>query len=105
MVHDLWVQGENHIFLKDDFALCANGRILEHGCANAMAGEVPERETVFAEFLGTHLMHMAGEFARAHELSRGFQRFRVSIRHRFPTRTDLPPNERSRELHPTTNCA
>src|SRR5712692_12090497 len=37
LVHDLWVQRENHVFLKNDVALCTNGWILEHCGANAMA--------------------------------------------------------------------
>src|SRR2546422_10758208 len=50
LVHDLRVQRENHIFLKNDFALCANGRILQHGGANAVPGEMPEREAMLGEF-------------------------------------------------------
>src|SRR5260370_15030079 len=45
LVDDLGVQRENHIFLKNDVALRANGRILKHRGTDAVAGEMSERAT------------------------------------------------------------
>src|SRR5207249_8454582 len=85
-----------------DVALRTNGRILKHGGANAVPGEMPEREAMLGEFFCYGAMHMAGHFTRTHEAPCRFQRFRVGIRHRLGTRTDFPANERPRKLHPIT---
>src|SRR5712692_4117742 len=100
LVHDLRVKGENNVFLKNDVALRANGWILEHRGANAVAGKMPERETMFGESFRHGAMDMAGELTYAHELSCGFQRFRVSVRHRLRAPANFPANERAREFHP-----
>src|SRR5580704_837236 len=66
LIHDLRMQRENHVLLQRHIALGPNRGILQHGRADAVAGEMAERESMFGKSLGHCAMHCTGEFAGAH---------------------------------------
>src|SRR5438105_7543909 len=65
LVHDLRMDGENHVLLKSDVAGRADGGILQHGGADGVAGEVAEGKSVAGENVGDGAMDIAGQLALA----------------------------------------
>src|SRR5690242_7245636 len=52
LIHDLWMQRENHVLFQRKVSLRSDRWIFQHGRSNAMAGKMPQRETMLGESVG-----------------------------------------------------
>ncbi len=94
------MKAEDHVFFQLDLRVRADGRMLDHGHADGVAGEVSERKAGFAEDLGGGFVDFAGNHAVAHPDARGFHGVRIDFAHRLRARADFAADEGAGEFNP-----
>src|SRR4029077_16136513 len=77
LVHHLRMKTDHHVFFELDLGVRADRRILDHGHADGMPGQMSKRKPGVAENISRRLMDFAGGHAIAHSDSRGLHRMRI----------------------------